>query len=571
MDTVSSYATLLRQCSTPSSINQGRQLHRQIVHAGLATDRFLSNLLLQMYGKCGDLDSLLRVFHSIPTKNAFSWSIAISALVDHRNLPLAHALFDQMPTKDEFSATALLAGYAAAGDLPSAEKLFLSMPSRDTIAWNSMIAAYARHGRMIHAKTTFDAAPRRNSSSWNAMIAGYAQNGHCKAALHLFRAMNNEGQRCDMVTFVAAIDACAGLSALVAGRSLHSIAAGAGLVAHVEISTAIVNMYAKCGNLDDATMVFSSIRNKNLISWSTMITAFVQNGHTDRALDAFLAMNVDGLFPDAVTFKSILSACSHAGLFEHGFFHFDLLVHDFGIAPTMDHFKCMVDLLGRSGRLLEAEELVQTMPFVPDDVTWNTLLAACRVHKSVERGKRAAEMLLELTSEIPGYYVLLSNIHAAAGDHAEKAKVRDLMEARGVRKKPGWSTIEINDRFHEFTAGEKFQHPKKQQILEELKRLSVLMKEAGYVPDTTEVLRLVNEDEKESLLFFHSEKLAITCGLISTPPGTTLRVVKNLRVCSDCHSATKFISKITRRKIIVRDLNRFHHTENGVCSCGDYW
>jgi hypothetical protein len=240
------------------------------------------------------------------------------------------------------------------------------------------------------------------------------------------------------------------------------------------------------------------------------------------------------------------------------------------ITPTMDHYGCMVDLLGRAGRLEEAQNFINKMPIKPDAVVWSCLLAACRMHNNVEIGECTAKHIFNLDPTNPAPFVLLSNIYAAAGRWGDIEKVRKLMKNRGIKKTPGCSWIEIKKQVHAFLVGDK-SHPQTHKIYAELKRLYQEMKVAGYVPDTKFVLNDVKEEEKEQILLHHSEKLAIVFGLINTPPGTTIRIIKNLRVCGDCHSATKFISKMVAREIVLRDPNRYHHIKDGQCSCQDYW
>jgi pentatricopeptide repeat protein len=274
--------------------------------------------------------------------------------------------------------------------------------------------------------------------------------------------------------------------------------------------------------------------------------------------------------PDHVTFVGVLSACCHAGLVDEGWQYFDSMRKYYHITPTMDHYGCMVNLLGRAGLLDEAHYFINQMPIKPDATVWLCLLGYCRAYANIYLGERIAKHLNELDPKNAAPYVLLSNIYAAVGRWDEIRKVRELMKERQVEKKPGCSWIEVNKEVYAFLSGDK-SHPQIEKIHAELERLSGQMKAAGYVPDVSNVLNNVDEEQKEHILCHHSEKLAIAFGLLNTSPGATIRVMKNLRVCVDCHSATKFISKIVAREIIVRDSNRFHHFKDGKCSCADYW
>jgi pentatricopeptide repeat protein len=279
----------------------------------------------------------------------------------------------------------------------------------------------------------------------------------------------------------------------------------------------------------------------------------------------------DGLRPNQVTFIAILAACSHSRMVNEGLYLFHRMKENHGVEPAPDHYACVVDLLGRAGQLEEAYELINTMPpgFDKTDA-WSSLLGACRIHQKVEIGEIAAKNLLDLEPNVASHYVLLSNIYSSAGLWEKSMDIRKRMKEMGVRKEAGCSWIEFGDEVHKFVAGDG-SHPQSEQLHGFLEILLEKMKKEGYVPDTSCVLHNVGEEEKETLLCGHSEKLAIAFGILNTPPGTTIRVAKNLRICNDCHVASKFISKIEDREIIVRDVRRFHHFRNGTCSCGDYW
>nr|ADE77588.1 unknown [Picea sitchensis] len=310
--------------------------------------------------------------------------------------------------------------------------------------------------------------------------------------------------------------------------------------------------------------------NKNVVSWNAMIVGYGMHGHGEDALVLFTQMQQRGVKPNEITFISVLSACSHAGLVDEGWKCYNCMTLDYAITPTVEHYACMVDLLGRAGHLNEAWDFIEKMPIEPGASVWGAFLGSCRIHCNIELGERVAELLLNLDPDNAGYYVLLSNIYAAAGRWDDVAKVRKMMKEKDVKKSPGCSLIEVNNKLHSFVVGD-ISHPQTEAIYAMLETLARQMEAVGYVPCTDFVLHDVEEEIKENMLFAHSEKLAIAFGLISTRSGTSIRITKNLRVCGDCHSATKFISKIVKREIIMRDLNRFHHFKDGLCSCGDYW
>ncbi|KDO70478.1 hypothetical protein CISIN_1g0374141mg, partial [Citrus sinensis] len=338
----------------------------------------------------------------------------------------------------------------------------------------------------------------------------------------------------------------------------------------VILGTAVIDMYAKCGSIDSAREIFDRMRQKNVISWSAMIAAYGYHGQGKKALDLFPMMLSSRVLPNRITFVSLLYACSHTGLVEEGLRLFSSMWDDFAVRPDVKHYTCMVDLLGRAGRLDEALKLIESMSVEKDEGLWGALLGACRIHKNVDLAEMAAKSLLERQPQNPGHYVLLSNVYANAGRWQDVAKIRDLMTRRRLKKIPGWTWIEVENKIHQFSVGDST-HPQSEEIYRMLVTLSEKLELAGYIPDTNFELHDVDEEVKVGNLYSHSEKLAIAFGLIATPEGTHIRIMKNLRVCGDCHSFIKHVSAITRRVIIVRDANRFHHFEGGACSCRDYW
>ena len=336
------------------------------------------------------------------------------------------------------------------------------------------------------------------------------------------------------------------------------------------LENSLVDMYAKCGSLQDAREVFDRMKFRDVVSWTSMISAYGLNGQGCDAVALFAKMQNLGLSPDSIAFVSVISACSHAGLLEEGRCYFKLMTEEYRIIPRIEHYACMVDLLGRSGQVDEAYSFIKQMPVEPNERVWGALLSACRVYSNMNIGLLAADHLFQLAPEQSGYYVLLSNIYAKAGRWKDVTTIRSMMKGRGLKKIPGISNVELNDQIHTFLAGDQ-SHPLSKKIYEELDVLVGKMKELGYVPETDSALHDVEEEDKECHLAVHSEKLAIVFAILSTEPGTPIRITKNLRVCGDCHIAAKLISKIVQREIIVRDTNRFHHFKNGVCSCGDYW
>lgn len=338
----------------------------------------------------------------------------------------------------------------------------------------------------------------------------------------------------------------------------------------VFVGTSVVDMYCKCGRVKTARRAFDRMKERNVRSWTAMIAGYGMHGHAKEALEVFYEMIRVGMKPNYITFVSVLSACSHAGLLDEGWYCFQAMQHKFDIEPGVEHYGCMVDLLGRAGFLNRAYDLIKEMKVQPDFIIWGSLLAACRMHKNVELGELSAWKLFELDPTNCGYYVSLSNIYADAERWEDVERMRIHMKAHGLVKTPGFSLVELRGSVHVFLVGDK-EHPEHAKIYAYLEEISVKLQEAGYVPNMTSVLHDVNEEEKEMTLRIHSEKLAVAFGVMNSVPGSTIQVIKNLRICGDCHATIKLIAKIVNREIVIRDSKRFHHFKDGLCSCNDYW
>lgn len=438
---------------------------------------------------------------------------------------------------------------------------------------NTMLDAYAKGGcsDLGAARKLFDMM-ERNVVSWNTMIALYAQNGLSAEALKLYSKMLTvgDGVRCNAVTLSAVLLACAHGGAIQTGKCIHNQVVRMGLEDNVYVGTAVVDMYSKCGKVQMALRAFQKIKEKNILSWSAMIGGYGMHGYGQEALDVFSEMRRSGLKPNYITFISVLAACSHAGLLNEGRYWYNSMKNEFGIEPGVEHNGCMVDLLGRAGCLDEAYGLIKDMKVKPDAAMWGALLSACRIHKNVELAEISAKRLFELDPTNSGHYVLLSNIYAEAGMWKDVERMRVLVKIRGIEKPPGYSSVELKGKTHLFYVGDK-NHPQHKEIYAYLEKLLEKMREAGYVPNTSSVLHDLDEEEKESMLRIHSEKLAVAFALMNSVKGSVIYVIKNLRVCTDCHRAMKIITTLTGREIVVRDMQRFHHFKDGLCSCGDYW
>lgn len=421
------------------------------------------------------------------------------------------------------------------------------------------------------ARKVFDSVQSPCVVTYNSMITGYARASQPNEALSMFREMQARDLVPNAVTMLSVLSSCALLGALDLGKWVHEYVKKNGFNRFVKVNTALIDMYAKCGSLEDAVSVFREMEFRDTQAWSAIIMAYGIHGCSSEAISMYREMKTAQVPPDEITFLGLLYACGQTGLIEEGYKFFHSMRNEFGISPGVKHYGCMVDLLGRAGRLEEAYTFINDLPVKPTPILWRTLLSACSSHDNVEMGKRVIKQIFELDSSHGGDYVIFSNMCARSGKWDEVDQMRKLMSHQGAVKVPGCSSIELDNEVHEFFSGDGVRsvstdlHHSTDELFKELKLV-------GYVPDTSLVNHAdMEEEEKEITLRYHSEKLAIAFGLLNTPPGMTIRVVKNLRVCRDCHSAAKLISSIFSRRIILRDVQRFHHFEDGECSCGDYW
>nr|GMC75611.1 pentatricopeptide repeat-containing protein At3g62890-like [Ipomoea batatas] len=569
-----------------------------------------SNSMIVLLGRCSRVAEACRLFHEMDDKDLVSWTALISCYEQNGFYEEALDLFVQMSAKgiamDEvvmvsvFSAcanllvletgklvhglvikigfesyvnlqNALIHMYSSCGDVNAAQNMFDTSRNLDQISWNSIISAYVKCGSVEKARVLFDSMLEKDCVSWTTMISGYAQHDQFSETLALFQEMLHIGIKPDETTLVSVVSACTRLAALEQGKWIHAYIRKNGLKVNIILGTTLIDMYMKCGYTENAMEVFHGMEERGVSSWNALILGLAMNGQVQRSLETFEEMKKRGVTPNEVTFVAVLGACRHMGMVDEGRQYFDSMVKSYGIEPNLKHYGCMVDLLGRAGLLKEAENLIQTMPMAPDVPTWGALLGACKKHGDSEMGERVGKKLLELQPHHDGFHVLLSNIYASKGNWDNVEGVRGAMMQQGVVKTPGCSMIEADGIVHEFFAGGDKSHPKTKEIEVMLDEMVNRLKTMGYNPGTEEVLLDIQEEEKESSLFRHSEKLAIAFGLISSLPPTPIRIMKNLRICSDCHSAAKLISKAYNREIVIRDRHRFHHFKDGSCSCMEFW
>jgi pentatricopeptide repeat protein len=572
------YPSLLKACTGLTALQQGKEIHGSVIRNGFESDFFVGSALVALYTRCKSMKFARQVFEKMSQRNEATWNAMLAGYAQSNHRREAMNLFREMQLAgvepDSFTFGSVLAMCANLAALKQGKEIHGYIIGTgfelNVFVDSALVDMYAKCGSVGNARRVFDEMFQRDVVSWNSMVAGYVQNGQSEEALKLFREMQLAGVKADSYTISSIIPACVCLTALRQGKEIHNYMIRSGLDSYVLGANSLIDMYAKCGSILAARQVFDKTSQRDVISWNAMIAGYGIHGCGEDAILLFSQMHQAGLKPDNITFIGILSACSRAGLVNEGWQYFKQMMECYQIMPSVEHCACMVDLLGRAGHLDEAQNFVKKMTLEPDACVWGALLGACRIHHSVEIGEQAAQHLLELEPQNPGNYVLLSNIYAAAGRWNDVAKVRYMMKDKGLKKIPGYSWIEVKTRVHFFRVGGG-SHPQIEMIYAMLDSLTRQMTDSGYAPDINFALHDVEDKEKEDALFDHSEKLALAFGLINTCDGTPLRIMKNLRVCGDCHSAIKFISKAVKREIFLRDNHRFHHFKDGLCSCRDYW
>jgi pentatricopeptide repeat protein len=572
------FVAVLNACASVIALEEGRSVHVQIIQNGLDSEVFVGSSLVDMYAKCGSIEEACRVFSKMPSRDVVTWNAMVLGHVKCGQGQKALELFRQMQQEgvqpDSVTFVAALNACASVAALEEGRcvhhQIIQSCLESDVFVGSSLVDMYAKCGNIEDAWRVFNKMPSRNVVTWNAMVLGLVKCGQGQKALELFQQMQQEGVQPNSVTFVGVLNACASMIALEEGRCVHQHIIRCGWDSDIFVGSSLVDMYAKCGSMEDAWSVFNKMPSRDVVTWTAILGGCAMHGHGKEALKHFEQMCEEGVQPDDVTFICLLSACSHAGLVGEGMHCYASMVKDYMISAKLEHYTCMVDLLGRAGHLQEAENMVMAMPCKPHVAVWMALLSACRIHGHVEMAERIAKQILELEPDNAAVYVLLSDIYAAGGNKHLCQTIEQQRKEKGVNKQPGRTWIEVNNEVHTFVVDDQ-DHPQMPEIHAELQRLSGHMHDAGYRPCKKFIMHDVDEEEKVFRLCHHSEKLAIAFGLINSAPGTPLRIRKNLRVCEDCHTSTKFISKIAGRTIMVRDANRFHHFEDGVCSCRDYW
>lgn len=430
-------------------LNLGRQVHGCTLKTGFVSDVSVGSSLSTMYSKCGSIEDSYQVFEQIPIWDNISWASMITGFAEHGCPWQAFGLFREMLSEgtrpDQTILTAILSACSGVWSLQKGKEIhgyaFRAGIGKEALVGSALVTMYSKCGVLELARKVFGMLPEKDQVSCSSLVSGYAQNGLLEEAVFLFHEMLTSNLAIDSFTISSVFGAIALLNRLGIGTQLHARTKKMGLDSDVSVGSSLVTMYSKCGSIDDCRKAFDEIDEPDLIGWTAMITSYAQHGKGAEALRVYEHMRSEEIRPDSVTFVGVLSACSHNNLVEEGYFHFNSMTKDFGIEPNIGHYACMVDLLGRSGRLKEAEKFINSMPINPDALIWATLLAACKLHGDIELGRVAAKKVMELEPCDAGAYVLLSNICADIGQWEEVLEIRSLMKGTGVTKEPGWSCM----------------------------------------------------------------------------------------------------------------------------------
>ncbi|KAL5995379.1 hypothetical protein ACLOJK_025438 [Asimina triloba] len=432
--TAFTFSAVLKGCARLPAMKEGRQISDHVVKSGYAGDKIVQTALLDMYVKCGAVEDARKVFNEMVDRDVVSWTAMISGYAKVGLMEDARALFDRMLERNVVSWTAMVAGYANSGNIGAAREVFDVMPERNAVSWTAMIAGYGKCGDVENARHIFDEVPVQDPTSWAAMIACYSQNGFSKEAIDMYKDMRNANLEGNDVAMAGVISACTQLGDAGIANSVTEHMEERCSELSLAVANALIHMHSKCGCIDRAQPIFEKMRHRDIISYTALITGLADHGLAEKALECFERMQEEGITPNKITFVGVLNACSYKGLVDEGCKYFKLMTQKFRITPLTEHFACMVDLLGRAGRLEEALTLIESMDSAPDAGTWGALLGASGVHCNAKLGEIAAQHLFKIEPENTGNYVLLSNIYASLHRWDEAERVRKLMWERGLMK-----------------------------------------------------------------------------------------------------------------------------------------
>ncbi|KAH6768422.1 hypothetical protein C2S51_013758 [Perilla frutescens var. frutescens] len=569
--------------ATPIQDGDPRCIHAQSIKKCVRPtpqNRAFFNNLITLYSKFNLHSSALQLFHSIPCPNTVTWTSIISASV---NSPLAFRLFLAMlrhprqarPNERTFAtilkSCAFLSDYSMGPQLQSLS-LKLSLHENPFVG-SALVSLYCKSRDLDAALKVFDEMPERDEVCYAAVINGLAQNQRPLDALRYFVEMKRETVVSTFHSVSGALSAASRAAMLDQCMLIHGHAVVTGLDFQTYVATALIDGYGKCGIVEEARKVFDELEMElNAVGWNAMMAAYAQQGSHENVVELFRLMESRGIEADEYSFLAVLTAFYNAGMVKETEMWLNRMKVQYGLEPMIEHYTCLVGAMGKAGKIEEAEKVAMMLPYEPDAAVWRVLLSSCANNKNPEVAWRMTKRLLEINPNDDSAYVILANAFASTARWDEVKKVWKMMRNNRVRKEVGRSWIEVQGQVHVFFAGDR-RYSRNDEIYAKLTELMSDIEKLGYVPNLDEMLHEVDEEEKEELLWHHSERLAVAFGLLSgvTPAGKPLRIIKNLRICKDCHQAFKYIATVAKREIIVRDVHRYHRFSNGSCSCGDSW
>ncbi|KAK9139139.1 hypothetical protein Scep_008820 [Stephania cephalantha] len=489
-------SSVLKACKNMESYTCGAMVHGLAIKYGVNGSLYVEHTLMDMYATCSDsMDDAWLVFETIQVKNSVSWTTMIAGYAHRGDGYAAVRVLRRMLQQEgmelnDFNCSIAIKACASIESYIMGRQIHGAAVKHGVESsipvGNSLVDMYCRCSSLSEAYGYFKEMPERDSITWNAMIAGFERSGSPNS-LHLFRGMGLEGLSPNCFTFTSAAAACGNLAVLNCGQQVHGGIIERGFATNVALANSLIDMYAKCGSVSDSWRIFTEMRRRDLISWTSMMNAYGTHGHGREAIELFNEMVVSGIKLDRVAFMGILSACSHAGLIEEGLRYFESMTVKHHVKPNQEIYGCVVDLLGRAGRVAEAYEIIKTMPFAPDELVWGALLGACKAHKVSHLARLAAMEILHLRPSRAEPYVVLSNMYAADGKWGDFAKMRKLIKGIGNKKEAGRSWIEVRNQVYSFVVGEKFGEDI-ELLYQWLEILTLHIREAGYVPDSNSLL-----------------------------------------------------------------------------------
>ncbi|KAF9600414.1 hypothetical protein IFM89_009329 [Coptis chinensis] len=569
----------LSGCSLEGCGQKGREMHCYVIKFAFEFDIMVQTSIIDMYGKCGMIDIAERVFRKIFSRNIVVWNAMIGGYALNGEPLEAFSCLVKMQeadnlSPDEITLVNLLPACAQLRGLLSGKSMhgyairkgFLSHIVLET----ALVNMYGKCGELKLSKRVFDGMVDRSLLSWNTMVTAYVQNGWSWEAIDIFLDLCNGSLRIDAFTVVSILPAYAEIASIREGMQMHCYITKLDFDTNSLISNSVIHMYAKCGDIQAARQVFDRLLNKDVVSWNTIIMGYAIHGCGSVSVELFSKMQEEGIIPNESTFVSVLSSCSITGLVDEGWKIFKYMKMNFGIEPDIEHYGCMVDLLGRTGNLILVRKFIEEMPLVPTARIWGSLLSACRNNGNIELAEFAARHILSLEHDNTGCYILLSNMYAEVGRWEDVDRIRYLMMKEGLKKTTGYSSVEVNSKAISFVDGDK-SHEGTNLIYNVLDIIAGQIGEEIYDLSISKFSPVILLQKRLSSPRYHSVRLAISFSLISTTVGGPVVVRKNLRICKGCHHAAKQMSKVTSREIIVQDSNIYHHFRDGRCSCRDYW